>query len=84
MQKAIGILVAIILTTLVVSQTGREALALKRTPGAGAGATCGCLCYGKTGWCKASTGKDGLSCSCSKDPVYPCSGTCTKEKTTKQ
>ena len=74
-----GILVA----ALVISQTGQEAFAVQRKPGTGAlGATCGCLCYGKTGWCKPATGKDGV-CRCSKDPVYPCSGTCTQEKAKK-
>lgn len=83
-KSSIGLWVAIILLTAVCSQIGEEASAVTRRPGgASAGATtCGCLCYGKTGWCKPSTSSDG-KCSCTKDPVYPCSGTCTQEKAKK-
>jgi hypothetical protein len=72
--------VVVILVTAMLLQFGQQASAVTKRPGgASAGrTTCGCLCYGKTGWCKPQT-TDG-KCTCSKDPVYPCSGTCTQEK----
>lgn len=81
-RSRIGLLIAhILVTAVLIVQMAGEASAIQRRPGGSSsqGATCGCLCYGKTGWCKASTSKEG-KCSCTKDSVYPCSGTCTQEK----
>ena len=86
MQKSqIGLrLASIVLAALLISQMSQAAWAVQRRPGGGGGqgATCGCLCNGKTGWCKATTRTDG-KCRCTKDSVYPCSGTCTQEKARK-